>query len=79
MCTLVISYFVIIRFLLFVENLFLISDSQAFFKSRLRTFLCTQAFTARPAASASEVTTILRYINSIIIIFYTIGSKDPES
>jgi len=31
----------------------------------------------RPHFSASEVTTVLRYRNSIII-FYTLGTKDPE-
>jgi len=49
----------------------LISDSLSVFKSRIKTFLIQSGFywiLIRPAASASEVMTIWRYRNSIIII-----------
>ena len=49
----------------------LISDSLSVFKSRLKPFLFNQAFTDLPT-SASEVTTVWRYRNSIIIIIIII-------
>jgi len=45
--------------------------SDCLFKPRLKTFFFTQAFTEHwsdPSTSAFEVTTVQRYINSIIII-----------
>jgi len=55
------------------NNAFLISDSPSVFKSRLKTFLYNLFYRTliRPAASASEVTTVWRYRSSIIIIIFS--------
>ena len=52
----------------------LISDSLSVFKSKLKTFysLRLSLTLIRPAASASEVTAVWRYRNSIIIIIIII-------
>ena len=58
------------------------SDSVAVLKSRLKTFLFSQAFSSSstltntlPGPSASEVTTLWRYTNLFIIIIIIIQSK----